>query len=165
MSCRKGFRAFDTSGGWPIANVKSCFRFAAFWPKRRNRRPVLPTSRFLRNARSARGPCALLNALPPDSFEISQRSLSPSPWIILSEASYYGCVHALWGVHRGILLSPKRLSFFPRLGRGNTEQWTLLISTLTCISAKPAHGYFRQRRIPRLNTHRPASAANVPAAH
>jgi hypothetical protein len=27
------------------------------------------------------------------------------------------------------------------------------------------YGYFRQQRIPRLNTHRPASAANVPAAH
>src|SRR5262249_47725106 len=63
--------------GW-LANRKrqKCFRFAAFWPKRRNRRPVLPTSRFLRNARSARGPCALLNALPPDRFAIRQRSLS-----------------------------------------------------------------------------------------
>jgi hypothetical protein len=54
--------AFDTSGGWPIGNVKSCFSFAAFWPRRRNRRPALPTSRFLRNVRSAKKQCALLNA-------------------------------------------------------------------------------------------------------
>ena len=165
MSCRKGFRAFDTSGGWPIGNVKSCFRFAVFWPKRRNRPPVLPTSRLLRNARSARGPCALLNALPPDRFAIRQRSQSPSLSILLSEASNTAACMLLWGVRHGSVLSPQRRSFFPSLGRGRTEQWALWISSLTCISARPTHGSFQQRRIPRLNTHRPASAANVPAAH
>src|SRR5262245_37398941 len=96
MSCRKGFRAFDTSGGWPIGNVKSRFRFAAFWPKRRNRSPALPTSRFLRNVRSARGQCALLNALPPDRFAIRQRSQSPSPSILLREASNTSRCMLLW---------------------------------------------------------------------
>ena len=123
MSCRKGFRAFDTSGGWPIGNVKSCFRFAAFWPKRLTRCPALPTSRFLRNVRSARGQCALLNALPPDRFAIRQRSQSPSPWILLREPSKTAACMLLWDVHRGSVLSPKRRSFFPRLGRSRTEQW------------------------------------------
>src|SRR5215471_11028933 len=96
MSCRKGFRAFDTSDGWPIGNVKSCCPFAAFWPKRRYRRPALLTSRFLKNVRSARGQCALLNALPLDRFAIRQRSQSPFLWILLSEASNTATCMLLW---------------------------------------------------------------------
>src|SRR5262249_51913014 len=104
--------AFDTSGGWPIGNVTSCLSFAVFWPKRRNRRPALPTSRFLRNVRSAREQCALLNALPPDRFAVRQRSQSPSLWILLREASNTAVCMLLLGVHRGSVLSPKRRSFF-----------------------------------------------------
>src|SRR5215813_7197238 len=96
MSCRKGFHAFDTSGGWRIENGESYFSFVAFWPKRRNRRPALLTSRFLRNARSARGQCALLNALPPDRFAIRQRSQSPSPSILLKQAPTTAACMLLW---------------------------------------------------------------------
>src|SRR5215831_13208371 len=77
----------------------------------------------------------------------------------------YGRTHAPLSVRRVGVLSLKTTILFPRLGTGKTEQWALSISTLTCISPRTTHGYFRQGRIPGLNTHRPASAANVPAAH
>src|SRR5215831_9059689 len=112
MSCRKGFRAFDTLGGWPIGNVESCFSFVAFWPKPRNHPPALPPNRLLRNVRSARGQCASLNVLPPDRFAIRQRSQSPSPSILLREASNTATLHAPLGVRHRRVLSPKRPCFF-----------------------------------------------------
>src|SRR5262249_45083211 len=112
MSCRKGFRAFDTSGGWPIGNVKSCFSSAAFWPKRRNRRPSAPDQQVPQKCPKCQGQCALLNALPPDRFAIRRRSQSRSPWILLRKASNTARCMLLWACIAEVCFHLKQRSFF-----------------------------------------------------
>src|SRR5262249_10874527 len=113
MSYRKGFRAFDTSAGWRIGNVESCFSFVGFWPKRRNHRPPIPPSRSFRNVPSARDRYASLNFSPPHRFTIRQRSQFPSPSILLSEGSNTAACMLPWAcvaevclhLHNNALLS------------------------------------------------------------
>src|SRR5262249_36052681 len=112
MSCRKVFRAFDISGGWRIGNVESYFSFVAFWPKRRNRRPALPTSRSFRNVPSAGGRCASLNVSPRDRFTIRQRSQFLFPAILLSERSNTAACMLLWACVAEVWFHLKRRTSF-----------------------------------------------------
>src|SRR5215813_7218705 len=112
MSCRKGFRGFDTSVGWRLGNGESYFRFVAFWPKRQNRIPAPPTSGSLRNVPSAPARCASSNVSHRDKFAIRQRPHFLSRSIPLSERSNTVPCMLVWACVAELRLNLKRRSFF-----------------------------------------------------